>query len=77
MIIEVATRAKEPSTTPITTAVMWEPLVGAVSLPLVVGIGVLVLEPGGLVLEVDMEFGCDVGFGTKVLVGVKGGGGGV
>ena len=35
--------------------------------------GVLVIELRGFVLEVD----CDVGVGTKVLIGVKDGEGGV
>lgn len=53
---------------------IWEPLADVLPLPLVVGMGVLVLELCGLVLvEVEMT---DVGVGTKVLIGVKGGEGG-
>lgn len=47
-------------------------------MPLVVGMRVLVSELLDLVLvEVEMLLGCDVGVGTKELMGVKDGEGGV
>lgn len=62
--------------TPTTIAVIWELLVGALPVPpLLVGTGVLVLEPCELV---DTALDCEVaGVGTKVLIGEEDGEGGV
>jgi len=76
--IEATTRARVPRTTPTTIAVIWDLLVGALPLPpLLVGTGVLVLELCEFVLVVDTTPDCDVGVGTKVLIGVEDGEGGV
>ena len=75
--IETTTRASAPRMTPTTIPVIREPLVGAFPSPLLVGTGVPVLELCELVL-VDTTLDCDiVGVGTKVLIDVEDGGGGV
>lgn len=76
--IEATTIASEPKTTPTTIAVIWEPPVCTLQLPVVVGTGVSVFELRDFELvEVERAFGCDVGVGTKVSIGVEDGEGGV
>lgn len=76
--IEATKRARVPRTTPTTIAVMWELLVGALPPPpLLVGTGVPVLELCEFVLVLDTTPDCEDGVGTKVLIGVEDGEGGV
>ena len=74
--IEATTRARVPTTTPTTIAVIWELLAGELPPPpLPVGMGVLVLA---LCEFVDMASDCEVaGVGTKVLIGEEDGEGAV
>jgi len=67
--IETTTRARAPRTTPTTIAVIWEFLSDAPPPPPApVGTEVSVPEPCELV-PVVATLDCDVGLGTKVLIG--------